>query len=93
MKGNRCKSSVLILLVVLPALLAVPLREALAQRTPVVGRDRGKEMLEHIMAAVKEAYYDPKFHGIDVDARLKEAEKQIEQATSTWQVNAIIAKH
>ncbi len=59
---------------------------------PVIDRERGKEMLQNVKEALKELYYDPKFRGINVDARFKEAEKQIKTATSTWQINTIIAQ-
>ncbi|HEY5883911.1 MAG TPA: S41 family peptidase [Pyrinomonadaceae bacterium] len=49
-------------------------------------------MLQNVKDALKELYYDPKFRGIDVNARFKEAEKQISAAKSTWQINAIIAQ-
>jgi C-terminal processing protease CtpA/Prc len=61
-------------------------------QTPVIDRGRGKEMLQNIKQALKEVYYDKEFHGINVDARFKEAEKQIDQAKSTFQINAIIAQ-
>lgn len=48
-------------------------------------------MLKNIKAALKEYYYDPTFNGIDIEARFKEAENQINQANSTYQINTIIA--
>jgi len=36
---------------------------------PVINRERGKEMLSNVKAAVKEAYYDPNFHGVDIDEK------------------------
>lgn len=66
---------------------------ALAQtQAPVINRDRGREMLKSIRDALKEVYYDPTFHGINVDQRFKEAEKLINEAKSTWQINTIIAQ-
>ena len=40
--------------------------------TPVVDRDTGREMLRNIKEVLKERYYDPKFRGINVDARFKD---------------------
>ena len=60
--------------------------------SPVVDRDTGREMLRNVKEVLKERYYDPKFRGINVDARFKEAEKQISAAKSSWQINAIIAQ-
>ena len=49
-------------------------------------------MLQSVKEALKELYYDPAYHGMNVDARFKEAERQINEAKSTWQINAIIAQ-
>lgn len=61
-------------------------------QTPVIDRGRGKEMLQNIKEALKELYYDDDFHGMNVNARFKEAEKQINEAKSTWQIHTIIAQ-
>jgi carboxyl-terminal processing protease len=55
-------------------------------------RDRGKEMLKAIKEDVKKYYYDPGFHGMDLDARFKQAEDKIKQATSNGQIMSIIAQ-
>jgi C-terminal processing protease CtpA/Prc len=59
---------------------------------PIIDRGVGKEMLQNIKEALKELYYDPAYHGMNLDARFKEAERQIKEAKSTWQINAIIAQ-
>src|SRR5882672_4395621 len=41
-----------------------------------------KEMLHAVRNDIKSFYYDPKFHGLDLDARFKEAEDKIESAPS-----------
>jgi C-terminal processing protease CtpA/Prc len=45
-------------------------------------RDRAIQMLQTIAGDVKKHYYDPKFHGVDWDARVKEAKERIERSTS-----------
>src|SRR2546421_2570268 len=55
-------------------------------------RERGRDMLAAIKDDIKKNYYDPKFHGVDVDARFKAAEEKIKQATSVGQIQAIIAQ-
>ena len=45
-------------------------------------RDRAVQMLENIAADVKKHYYDPKFHGIDWDARVLEAKQRIQKSTT-----------
>lgn len=55
-------------------------------------RDRGRQMLSTIKSALKKNYYDPNFHGIDVDARFAAAEAEIKTATSINQIIGIIAQ-
>jgi C-terminal processing protease CtpA/Prc len=55
-------------------------------------RERGIAMLEVIKSDIKKNYYDPNFHGIDLDARFKAAAEKIKQANSVGQVQAIIAQ-
>lgn len=80
------------LLILLPTSLLLCHSIALAQGAPVIDRTVGKEMLGTIKQTVKESYYDPNFHGMDLDSRFKRAEAQIDKATSTWQIHAIIAE-
>jgi len=61
-------------------------------QSPLVDRPRGEEMLKQIKQDLKDYYYDPTFHGINIDARFKEAERQMKKATSTAQIFGIIAQ-
>ena len=45
-------------------------------------RDRAKDMLASIAADIRKHYYDPKFHGLDWDARVREANGKIDRAES-----------
>lgn len=54
-------------------------------------RDRGKSMLKKIKDDLKRDYYDPKFRGMNVDARFKEAAAKIDEAHSLGQIMGIIA--
>jgi len=45
-------------------------------------RARALEILQAISSEVKKHYYDPKFHGVDFDAKVSDAKHQIEKATS-----------
>lgn len=51
---------------------------------PISSFERGGvlDMLSTISNHVKKHYYDPKFHGVDFDAKVAEAKLQIEKSTS-----------
>ncbi|HYW70191.1 MAG TPA: S41 family peptidase [Pyrinomonadaceae bacterium] len=55
-------------------------------------KQRGQMMLTQIQEDLKKNYYDPAFHGMDVDARFKLAEEKIKQAQSLGQIFGIIAQ-
>lgn len=49
-------------------------------------------MLAAIKQSIQNNYYDPTFHGIDVNARFKQAEQQLDEATTFSMANAVIAQ-
>jgi len=55
-------------------------------------RDRGREMLATIKNDLQKMYYDPSFHGVDVDAVFKEADELLKKADSAGQIYGIIAR-
>jgi C-terminal processing protease CtpA/Prc len=55
-------------------------------------RERGRIMLGTIRDDIRKNYYDPNFHGIDLDATFKAADEKIKQATSISQILRIIAQ-
>src|SRR5437588_8773242 len=55
-------------------------------------KDRGRLMLGLIKDDLKKNYYDPSFHGIDIEARFKTADDKIKQAQSLGQIFGIIAQ-
>jgi carboxyl-terminal processing protease len=55
-------------------------------------RTRGKTMLRVIKKDLNKYYYDPTFHGVDLDARFAKAEEDLGQATSVGQMFGIIAQ-
>lgn len=63
---------------------------ARAQQTLSASRDSGRIMLGVLKGDVLKNYYDPTFHGVDVEARFKEAEAQIKQANSMPEILGII---
>lgn len=63
-----------------------------AQTVSRFDRDRGKQMLKVVKDDIKKHYYDVNYRNIDVDARFKIAEENIDKATSLNQVFGIIAQ-
>ena len=64
-------------------------------KTPKEGgrnRDMGLRMLADMKDALKEHYYDPKYRGIDIDARFKAAEARIKTLTYNWEVYRVVAQ-
>lgn len=55
-------------------------------------RQRGRTMLDVIKNDLKKNYYDPNFHGMDVETRFKAADEKIKNATSLGQIFGIIAQ-
>jgi C-terminal processing protease CtpA/Prc len=65
---------------------------ALGQSLNSFDRERGRLMLKTIHSDIKKYYYDPNFHGIDLEAHFKEADNKIKEATSIGQMFGIIAQ-
>jgi C-terminal processing protease CtpA/Prc len=63
-----------------------------SQQLTASERERGHLMLKFIKEDIKEHYYDPAFHGLNLDESFKNADHKIEQATSNSQIFAIIAQ-
>src|SRR5262249_1646865 len=55
-------------------------------------RDRGSTMLRVVKDEIKKNYYDPAFHGINIDERFKAADEKIKTAASLGQIFGIIAQ-
>jgi C-terminal processing protease CtpA/Prc len=55
-------------------------------------RDRARAMLQTMKEDIKKYYYDPNFHGMDLEARFGAAEEKIKTATSLGQLFGIIAQ-
>jgi C-terminal processing protease CtpA/Prc len=53
-----------------------------SQRISKVDHDLAQRMLRDVAADVKKYYYDPKLHGIDWDAKLRQAQEKIDKADS-----------
>ena len=63
-----------------------------AQSLDRIERGRAKDMLNAVKKEIKSGYYDPTFHGMDLDARFKVAEEKLDKAASLGQAFGIIAQ-
>lgn len=63
-----------------------------AQKMDRIERERMKTMLKNIKDAIKDDYYDPNYHGIDLDARFEQAEERLKQIETTGQALGVIAQ-
>ncbi|MCB1025011.1 MAG: PDZ domain-containing protein, partial [Acidobacteria bacterium] len=57
-----------------------------------IERGRVKDMLKTVVKQIEKNYYDPNFHGIDLEAREKLANEKLDNATSLGQAFGIIAQ-
>src|SRR5215218_2370060 len=73
-------------------LLLLTWSPTLAQTLNDRDREKARLMLKFVRDDVKEHYYDPNFHGVDIEARYKEALGKLDQATSNGQAFGIIAQ-
>lgn len=62
------------------------------QQSRSLDRESGRTMLATIKEDIRKNYYDPKFQGIDLDARFREADERIKQANSMGEILGIIAE-
>lgn len=62
------------------------------QKMDSIERDRLNSMLKGLKDEIKKNYYDPTYHGIDLDARFKQAEERMKQVQTTGQGFAVIAQ-
>jgi len=57
-------------------------QQAAPQHLSGLDRDNARSMLDIVASDIKKYYYDPKFHGVDWDARVKEARTRIDNSPS-----------
>ncbi len=55
-------------------------------------RNMFRDWLDAMKDAIKEDYYDSKYHGIDLDARFNEAKAQIKSLNYDWQMFQVLAQ-
>ncbi len=73
-------------------LLVLCLSSAVGQSVSKHDREMGRWMLRDLEDCLKKNYYDPEFHGVNIDEAFKDAEEKINKATSNGQIFGIIEK-
>ena len=85
------KLTICILLLLLIA-LAVETPDIAAQKPGRIEIGEWRDVLRMVKTELKDNYYDPTFHGVDIDARFKEAEAKMASAASIEQLAGIVAQ-
>jgi C-terminal processing protease CtpA/Prc len=80
------------LLVFSATLIFIGVYPICAQSFSSQDRDRGATMLKIIKDDISKHYYDPAFHGIDLDARFKLAENKMKLTKSNAEIFGVIAQ-
>ena len=57
-----------------------------------LAQQRARQILQVLRDEIKKNYYDPKFHGIDVDTHFQAATERLAKATTWGQANGVIAQ-
>lgn len=90
-KYSRVRRAPFVFVITLCLMFFGALQSASAQFDSIE-RQRTLDMLKTVKASLKENYYDPNFHGMDVEARFKAAEEKLKTARSVGQAFGIIAQ-
>ena len=91
-KPSFLRNRVIVLFIGLPICLVSCRGTAAAQSFTNQDRERGATMLKAIKEDISKNYYDPAFHGIDLDARFKLAEDKMKLTRSNAEIFGIIAQ-
>jgi C-terminal processing protease CtpA/Prc len=67
-------------------------RPTSAQSINTTDRDRGHVILKTLKNEIKKNYYDPGFHGLDLEALFKTADEKVDRAVSVSQIFGIVAQ-
>jgi C-terminal processing protease CtpA/Prc len=88
-RWSRLRAAFISVITILTVLI-LPGRAFVGQKN--FSRDDAEHILEVLKDDIRKNYYDPDFHGIDLDARFKIAKDKLKTASSGGQMMAIIAQ-
>ena len=89
MRSTRCALSLVLIAFLL---LSLPLSESAAQKASKLEIEQWRDVLRNVKSELKENYYDPNFHGMDLEARFKKADEALKGAQSLGQLVGIVAQ-
>jgi C-terminal processing protease CtpA/Prc len=90
--SNKYRSHAALTLLLTLTLLDVPVIPSSAQKTNKLAIEYWREVLRSVKRELKQNYYDPTFHGIDIEARFKVADAKMQNAESMAQLQSIVAQ-
>lgn len=88
--SNKTRTALILLLTM--ALLSVTVATSSAQKANKLEIAHWRDVLRNVKRELKQNYYDPTFHGIDIDARFEVANTKMESAESMDQLESIVAQ-
>ncbi|HET7107477.1 MAG TPA: PDZ domain-containing protein [Candidatus Acidoferrum sp.] len=90
---RNLSDTLLCLFLILLAGFVVAVRESTGQEAPIDPQERHiiEIVLGDVVQDVKSNYYDPKYHGVDLDALFKEAKERVKAAKTYNQALATVA--
>ncbi len=86
------RSSRLTCVLLLALAVGAGMLSAQAPQITTMQRAQARQMLRTIREAIRNEYYDPAFHGLDVAEHFKAAEKRLETVESQGRAYAVIAQ-
>ena len=89
-KHRRYAALLVLLTLVLPAVTVIP--SSSAQQANKLEIAHWRDVLRSVERELKQNYYDPTFHGIDIEARFKLADEKMKNAESMAELESIVAQ-
>lgn len=81
-----------LLVITMLVLLSGPVHTSSAQKVGKFEIEQWRDVLRSVKEALKANYYDPQFHGMDVEARFATADAKMKNAQSLGQLVGIVAQ-
>ena len=86
------RRSLFLIVLAMLALFSVPLRNSSAQKATKLDIELWRQVLRNVKQELKKNYYDPGFHGMDIDTRFELADSKMKTAESLGQLVGITAQ-